>query len=89
MKRSEIRDIVITGSCMIGPDGVEPPDWKSYALKLEDYIIDNNGIVVPIENQITSPKENVFSMEFLKWYSGMQEYQINNAFERYKREVIK
>ena len=27
-----------------------------------------------------------FSLDFIKWYSGMEEQKILNAFERYKRE---
>jgi hypothetical protein len=27
-----------------------------------------------------------FSLEFIKWYSGMEEQKILNAYERYKRE---
>lgn len=27
-----------------------------------------------------------FSLDFIKWYSGMEEQKILNAYERYKRE---
>lgn len=42
MKRSEIRNLIITGSYMIGDGIVEPISWKDYANKLEDLIIKNN-----------------------------------------------
>lgn len=45
MKKSEIRDIVITGSYMIGEDGIIEPvhGWKWYAEKLEDILVQYNG----------------------------------------------
>lgn len=40
MTKQEIRNQLITGSFMIGPDGLkEPPDWHSYSELLEDEII--------------------------------------------------
>lgn len=42
--RNDIRSIVITGSYMIGEDGMEPIwGWEDYAKKLEDILIKNNG----------------------------------------------
>jgi len=45
MKRGEIRDIVITGSFMIGSEGEKEPvhGWEDYARKLEDILIENGG----------------------------------------------
>ena len=48
IKRGEIRDMVITGSYLIG-DGMREPahGWKEYAKKLEDILIKNNGQLTP------------------------------------------
>jgi len=52
MTKSEIRNIVITGSYMIGENGMTEPahGWKWYAEKLEDILIANNGTLSIVKN---------------------------------------
>lgn len=58
MQRSEIRDLIITGSYMIGPDGKEPTNgWKDYAYQLENILLQHNGIL-PIINKSTLLDKN-------------------------------
>ena len=47
MKTSEIRDLIITGSYMIGEDGLREPThgWKGYANRLEETLVKNNGVL--------------------------------------------
>ena len=53
MTKSEIRDIVITGSYLIG-DGMKEPahGWKDYANKLEDILVKNNGVLRIVSNSL-------------------------------------
>ena len=66
MKKEELRDKFITGTFAIGDDGCkEPPDWKQYALKLEEYIknthtVDNALVEALTEDEI---KEVLISIE--------------------------
>ena len=43
MTRQEIRNEIITGSFMIGINGLKEPvhGWEDYARKLENWIMDN------------------------------------------------
>jgi hypothetical protein len=46
MKRNDIRNLIITGSYLIGDDGKEPVNgWKDYANRLEEVLIQNNGVL--------------------------------------------
>jgi hypothetical protein len=36
----------------------------------------------------TVKKEEIIDINFIKWYSGMDEQKIRNAFKRYKNEVL-
>ncbi len=40
------------------------------------------------ENSPISDVSGLFSMDFIKWYSGVGEQQILRAYERYKRERL-
>jgi len=42
LNESYIRDMMITGSFMIGPNGKEPAVWKDYAMKLEKFICEHS-----------------------------------------------
>lgn len=48
MKVSEIRDLIITGSYMIGEDGLRESvhGWKDYANRLEEMLVKNNGVLL-------------------------------------------
>jgi hypothetical protein len=47
MKRGDIRNLVITGTFMFGNEGIKEPvhGWEDYARKLEDILIENNGVL--------------------------------------------
>jgi hypothetical protein len=49
--KGQIRDMVITGSFAIGPNGLKEPvyggGWEEYANRLEDMLIENNGLLTP------------------------------------------
>lgn len=49
MKVSEIRDLIITGTYMIGEGMIEPPNWKDYANKLEETLAKNNGVLPGVD----------------------------------------
>ena len=67
MKISEIRDLIITGSYMIGEDGLREPahGWKDYANRLEETLVKNNGVLPCVSKSL--PTCNVESCE--KWQS--------------------
>ena len=48
MKRGDIRDLVITGTFMFGNEGIKEPvhGWEDYARKLEDILIENDGVLI-------------------------------------------
>lgn len=51
MTKSEIRDIVITGSYLINNGMKEPTHgWEDYANKLEDMLVKNNGVLRIVSN---------------------------------------
>ena len=47
--------------------------------------------IAALEKQIAEAKETITEgikdINFIKWYSGMEEQKIRNAFERYKKEI--
>ena len=72
MRVLDIRDLIITGSYIIGHEGKEPPSWKEYANALEQVLVENNG-VLPIRGK-TSSTCNVENCE--KW-QGLAKQKMN------------
>jgi hypothetical protein len=72
MTISEIRDLIITGSYMIGDGMREPLNWKDYANKLEETLVKNNGVLPCVSKSL--PICNVESCE--KWQS-LAKHKVN------------
>jgi len=58
--------------------------WKSGALSqlLEEYAS------IPVTQSGKELREEIADINFIKWYSGMDEEKIRNAFKRYQKEVL-
>ena len=74
-----------------------PKPWKVNKRDVWHSVVADNGKTVCNCRNILDAEEIVkncnipyvsgsFSLDFIKWYSGMEEQKILNAYERYKRE---
>ena len=61
------------------PKGMERLIEKYGEMLLKEQMQVNKNCVLP-------DVSGSFSLDFIKWYSGMEEQKILNAYERYKRE---
>ena len=66
-------------------------EWRERVEGLE-VIIDTftkqlSELKVLEQSEVNINSETIHDINFIKWYSGMEEQKIRNAFERYKREA--